>query len=251
MICAIALPPGSRAIWDGIARTVTCSSCSEDLERAPQAEYVAGASADREYARRVAKREAKRSEAGRLKRFAMWMGGEPQSIGAWKKGARGERIVGARLDELRNEDMAVFHDLRVPGTRANIDHVVVAPSGIHVIDPKLYKGRVELKDKGGLFRSDVRLLVGGRDRTKLVEKLASQILVVDRVTVDVALPTVVTPVLCFVEAEWGIFTKPLQLSGVHILWPKALMKLLRRPGPLSADQIDHAAQRIRERLRPA
>jgi len=63
----------------------------------------------------------------------------------------------------------VLHDRRIPGTRANIDHIAIAPSGLWAIDAKHYKGRVEHVDKGGWFLTDWRLLVGGRDKTGLVE----------------------------------------------------------------------------------
>jgi hypothetical protein len=38
----------------------------------------------------------------------------------------------------------VLHDLPIPGSKANIDHVVVTPSGITVIDSKNYSGRVSV-----------------------------------------------------------------------------------------------------------
>jgi Nuclease-related domain len=64
--------------------------------------------------------------------------------------------------------MSVLHDRRIPGSRANIDHIVVAPCGVFVIDAKNYKGRVEKRDRGGFFSTDCRLYVGGRDKTPLV-----------------------------------------------------------------------------------
>ncbi len=91
---------------------------------------------------------------------------EPQRATAWATGAEGEERVGARLDRLVSESVRVLHDRRIPGSRANIDHLVVAPSGVHVIDSKKYQGRPERRAEGGLFRPRVeRLVVGGRDRT--------------------------------------------------------------------------------------
>ena len=42
----------------------------------------------------------------------------------------------------------VLSDRAWPGRRVNLDHVVIAPSGVFVIDTKAYGGRVELVDRG-------------------------------------------------------------------------------------------------------
>jgi hypothetical protein len=36
----------------------------------------------------------------------------------------------------------VFHDLAVPGSPANVDHLVIGPTGVFVIDSKRWRGRV-------------------------------------------------------------------------------------------------------------
>jgi hypothetical protein len=38
------------------------------------------------------------------------------------------------------EGFVVFHDLHVPGSPANIDHLVVGPTGVFVVDSKAYTG---------------------------------------------------------------------------------------------------------------
>ena len=64
--------------------------------------------------------------------------------------------------------MAVLHDRRIPGSRANIDHLVISPAGVFVIDAKNYKGRVERRVRGAWLSGEDCLYVGGRDKTKLV-----------------------------------------------------------------------------------
>ncbi|MDQ6613442.1 MAG: NERD domain-containing protein, partial [Actinomycetota bacterium] len=61
----------------------------------------------------------------------------------------------------------LLHDRKVRGTRGNIDHLAIASSGLRVIDAKNYAGMVEHRDVGGWLRSDRRIHVGGRDRTKI------------------------------------------------------------------------------------
>jgi len=66
----------------------------------------------------------------------------------WLKGARGESRVHAELDRLP-EEFIVFHDfhpLQGDGDAAdwNIDHIVIGPTGVFVVDAKNYGSRVVL-----------------------------------------------------------------------------------------------------------
>lgn len=60
----------------------------------------------------------------------------------WLRGAAGERATAQILQSLPPRRWAVFHDLAVPGSRANIDHLVVGPTGVWVVDSKTTRGRV-------------------------------------------------------------------------------------------------------------
>jgi Nuclease-related domain len=53
---------------------------------------------------------------------------------AWLLGSRAERTVGAALEALRGEGGVVVHDVEL--ARGNIDHVVVLPRGVYVIETK-------------------------------------------------------------------------------------------------------------------
>ena len=77
-------------------------------------------------------------------------------------GRDGERIVGQFLEDLRADGARVFHDL--VGDGLNIDHVVVSPHGIFVLETKSYskpgRGDAVLKFDGE------RLLVHGVEFTR-------------------------------------------------------------------------------------
>jgi hypothetical protein len=60
---------------------------------------------------------------------------------AWRRGAAGERRTAQLLDPLKQHGWAVLHDLAVPHSQADIDHVVIGPGGVFVIDSKQYRGR--------------------------------------------------------------------------------------------------------------
>ena len=69
----------------------------------------------------------------------MWSGRDPER---WLRGAAGEAATALVLDELPAGRWAVLHDRRVPGSRANLDHLVIGPSGVWVIDTKATRARV-------------------------------------------------------------------------------------------------------------
>ena len=53
-----------------------------------------------------------------------------------KQGRDGEKAVGQYLENLRHEGAKIFHDIR--GDNFNVDHVVIAPTGIFVIETKTW-----------------------------------------------------------------------------------------------------------------
>jgi Nuclease-related domain len=77
---------------------------------------------------------------------------------AWRRGATGERRTARLLAPLERHGWAVLHDLAIPGSKANIDHLVIGPGGVVVIDSKRYWGRLRL-DADGLLWHGRHLLV--------------------------------------------------------------------------------------------
>ena len=144
---------------------------------------------------------------------------------------------------MREQGIAVLHDRRIPGTRANIDHLVISQAGVFVIDTKHYKGKVERRDVGGWFRTDRRLYVGGRDRTKLVAGMRPQVEAVRQALAATGewSDVPVTAGLLFMSDEnWSLFdVRPLRFDDVYVLWGRALGKLIRAEG--STGIIDVAA----------
>jgi hypothetical protein len=67
--------------------------------------------------------------------------GDSQSTQAWGKGAVGEIRIGKVLDAMgAKHGFGVLHDRKIPGSVANIDHILVTDRGVFVIDAKNYKG---------------------------------------------------------------------------------------------------------------
>jgi hypothetical protein len=263
------LPGGTEAWWDATDKTATCVPCHDGPP--PIDAGVAGASAAAEYEKR-SRREARRKQvlvdedtAWRedikeshpiLGRVATALtpkpviGPESQSTRAWKVGAEGELGVARALDAC--EGVIALHDRRVPGTKGNLDHLAVGPAGVYVVDAKRYQGKVERRDVGSFFRPDDRLYVNNRDRTKVVKGMGWQLEAV-RGALDegghAGVP--LRGVLCFVDSEWPLlFSKPIRLHEVTILWPKALQELVRSGELLDGVAIDRLARFLAEAFPP-
>lgn len=186
----------------------------------------AGASANAEYQRRKAKDEAAtRAAWGKLGGIAVALTPERSSTRVWATGAIGEEVVGAKLDAIASDQIRVLHDRRIPKSKANIDHIVVTPGGVWVIDTKRYvEKRIEKRVEGGLFSPRVGKLWVRGDKTSLVTGMHKQ---VERVSA--AVPGVpVKGVLCFVDGDWAWFADPFTVSDVLVLWPKKLVQLLTK-----------------------
>ena len=262
-VCGNALPERAEAIYERTSKTVRCVECPASPITAPvdsvgagpvelpsdePAPGVAGGSARREYERRKAKDEERlRAKWGRFGGIAVALSDERQSTAAWEKGAVGEERLGARLDALASADVAVLHDRRIPNSKANIDHIVITPAGVWVIDAKRYRGRPELRVEGGLLRPRVEtLLVGRRDCTDLVNGVLKQVELVREVAEGVP----ITGVLCFVEADWPLIGGAFTTRGVFVLWPKRLVSLLTQAEPAGVD-VGAARESIARRFRSA
>jgi hypothetical protein len=287
-VCGAALPAKTKAHWDKTSRKITCLDCGgqfddpealpsvdsgEDEESSPQSPAPlatepeqpllaspttsqaptsgrAGASAAYEYQRRHDKREAILDQRfGRMSGVVKFLFEDPQSTRAWAKGSVGERELAEALQRRIGDRAVLLHDRRIPRSRANIDHLAVAASGVWIIDAKTYKGRVECRDKGGWFKVDNHLYVNGRDRTNLVAGIDRQ---EDAVLAALAEVDVeVHSALCFIDAEWSWFPKPFMIDGVWVTWGKVLSEMIAEPGPLSHGEVLRVANILASALPPA
>jgi hypothetical protein len=72
---------------------------------------------------------------------------------AWRDGARGERATARLLRRLHRHGYVVFHDVGIPGTPANADHLVIGPPGVILIDSKRYTGHVTQTPDGRVWHN--------------------------------------------------------------------------------------------------
>jgi hypothetical protein len=262
--CARPLEVGDRAGWNASTRTVHCPSCLQQDQHAPSDPLTAppatrgplppastptgpvqgaaaGASAQREFERRVQRREQDvRQRHPKLGRLLLALNNDPSSTRVWAQGAAGERAVAAKLDELAGDHLVALHDrrmVRADGrrSRANIDHLVVAATGVWVVDAKTHKGALEVRRSGGLFTARVeRLYIGGRDKSVLIDGLRGQVEAVAAVLAQVDATVPVRGALCFVGTELPWFGE--SIGGVPLVGRRGLAKLLKQPGDLGAEE---------------
>ncbi|TMK24453.1 MAG: NERD domain-containing protein [Actinobacteria bacterium] len=203
---------------------------------------VAGRSARREYERRKDRARLRGGPRPRLLAALLGPTAKEKRRAAedrhWATGARGEELLAASLTS-RCPNVLLLHDRRLPGGRANIDHIAIAASGVYVIDAKRYSGKIEVLKP--LF-GPPKLRIAGRDRTKLVEGLTRQLAVIEAALADFAADVPVHGCLCFVTPE-GILAdvglpllRTLKINGCPLYYPRRLARRLNRPGPVTSER---------------
>jgi hypothetical protein len=156
-------------------------------------------------------------------------------------------MVAAALDARCRPEVAVLHDRSTPGTRANIDHIAVAPSGVWVIDTKRYKGRIQVAKP--LFGPAI-LKIAGRDQTGLVGALMRQVELVTPAVAGVLSDVPVRGAFCFVEGDLPLIGTP-SINDILLLHRRSLAKKLNADGQLTVEQIAAITAALAGRFPPA
>jgi Nuclease-related domain len=160
---------------------------------------------------------------------------------AWRRGAVGERRTARLLDPLERHGWAVLHDLAVPGSRANLDHLVIGPGGVFVIDSKQYRGTLQLDSSGRLWHG----------RYPLAPTLRAVSFEADQAALVLPDPGVaVVPIVAVHGAQvpWG----KVVTDGVPVVAARRLPSMLRQlPAVLGPEQVAAVADQARIRFRAA
>ncbi len=156
---------------------------------------------------------------------------------AWRQGARGERRTARRLGRLVRRGYVAFHDLAMPGSRANVDHLLIGPTGVFVIDSKQYSGRIQQTPDGHVWHNQY----------PLDEQLATVRAEADSVEAILGAPVI--PLVCVhgASVQWG----GLHAQGVAIVSAGQLQAALGADAVLSAEQVAVLVGTAQARLRPA
>lgn len=157
--------------------------------------------------------------------------GRRQTTDAWRRGAEGEVLTGKILERLP-DGYLVAHDLPMPRSRANIDHVVIGPTGAFTIETKRYVKGVTIN------RGQVRSSRRGADGIVDQAKRQAQAL-----TGRLGLPAAAV-VVVHGGVTLGWFSSP-NVDGVRFCSPGRLRKFItKRPETLTPAEVAAAAERI-------
>lgn len=244
-VCGIELSRGTEATWNREEKSVTCLACSPS--DGPPDAGTAGSSAAAEGVRRRDRKieEVRRTYGDHAAAVAEEMA-ERDNAASWGKGSQGESRLAAFVEREVGDAVIPLHDRLIPGTRGNIDHIFVASTGVWVVDAKSYKGKVERRESGPIWRRENEVYVGRRNRTGLTKNVEKQV-----AAVKAALKpdsevqgTNVYGSLCFLDSEWGLLDFPFSIGTVWIAYPGALKKNLKKKGPLSREKMERIARRL-------
>ncbi|WP_435058434.1 nuclease-related domain-containing protein [Streptomyces sp. bgisy060] len=173
----------------------------------------------------------------------------PQAAVPWLVGAEGEAATQALIDVLLEEGWTVLHDLGLPRSKSNVDHILIPPSaeGIIVLDSKRWRANWLTSARNG------RLYCGEEDRHYDAEKAAFLARFVRDVVGLVDLP--VLPALVIhgsavagghLQVAVDDWPRPLHVFGPEIL----LAHLRERAGTPDARRAARVAARVAQTLSP-
>jgi hypothetical protein len=145
------------------------------------------------------------------------------------------------LAPLERHGWAVLHDLAVPDSAANIDHLAIGPGGVFVIDSKHYRSHLQLDASGRLWHG----------RHPLVPALGAVSWEADQAAQVLPDPGMaVVPIVAVHGAQvpWG----KVVTDGVPVVAARRLPSLLRQlPAVLGPERVAWLADQARVRFHAA
>lgn len=185
---------------------------------------------------------------------ARWFSRRAQESSNRYLGYFGERIVAEQLEPLKAHGWRVFHD--VPGTamgdRFNLDHLVVGPAGVFVIETKARrKGSARPGFDAGTVYFDGRSLVWpwGEDNHGLEQAEHHALWFTAMIKAEIGEQLTVTPVLAL--PGWTVELKPSQDSRCcRVANPQDLaQQLLGGAVALTEQQVSRVSAKLEARCR--
>ena len=188
---------------------------------------------------------------GALVLVAFWVCHAVPKISNWKLGQAGEYITEQHLaDAMRRDDWHVFHGFR-PDNYGDIDHIVVSPKGVFVIEVKALRGeKVRQNDKGELFLDDTPLhkwnpANQARENAKKLSRWITK-------EKELKLSVSVKPIVCFPDKRVRYSKSGVSVSGVMVMKPESLTAFFQNTkdsDSMTEEKIQKIATAIEKNMR--
>jgi nuclease-like protein len=175
---------------------------------------------------------------------ASFIGRLPTEAVRWRSHAAAERRTAATLAPLESAGYVVLHDRTVPGVLPNIDHIAIGPGGVFVIETRHQQGPLAIAGE--------KLLAGEGTKSGLAEATYREAVAVQIALSDALGPARLTvqPIVCFHDTPHLLLED--EVHGLRVVAGAELVSFMRRqPVLLGADAIQAIAATTDRRLRPA
>jgi hypothetical protein len=82
-----------------------------------------------------------------------------------EQGLLGEKGIGSELEQIAERfGLTVLHDLSVPDSKANIDHMIIGKRAVFIVDAKNFNGKISIRENRN---GDDQLYVNNYNQTRL------------------------------------------------------------------------------------
>ena len=237
--CGMVIEKKTAGWYNGVERIVRCTTCGKPSEVA-ESPVVEDLTPERSPVSNL--REDPVSGSSMLREA------QSRNDQNYLKGATGEYLTGVKFKADLHDGIVVLSDRFVPGSLSNVDHIVVAPSGVWVVETKNWHGKIRYKES--VFKGTKRLMVGEYDRTTKIDAMFGLVIPVAQVVNDKSVD--VRPAMVLLDGNWafGSMFRRLVHKTVLITGLDHLVKEINAPGRLDVEQINEIAARLDDAFVP-
>ncbi len=170
--------------------------------------------------------------------FGMRVLGFDQTATTWLRRPLASRASDRNLGEHLERELrglaAVVHDLELVDAPGVVDHLVVAPSGIWLIEQIETTARVartSRADRNGAGETRTSFTLDGQEAGSLIDRTGS--LAAARSTISLMdFGVDIHTATCLVDASWSMSARPINADGHVVTWPRALTDAIQASGLL-------------------
>ena len=179
--------------------------------------------------------------------FGRGMVATAEELWKYRLAYMGERVVGEELNQLLAQGFRVFHD--IPFENFNIDHVIVGPPGVFIVETKTRRKPSDIKGqpRATVVFDGARLEFPKWTETAAIDQARRNARTAEQwLTKATGEPVTACAILTY--PGWWVERKA--VSDVNVLNPAEIKYSFREPKrPIAPEQIQRIAHQLTERCR--